>query len=442
MKRAYIVTLILAFISVLTGCGLGDSPEKAAQEWIEAFANLDGNKIADRTCAAQQANVQQAGLWSSVFNLFGQQTIGQEAKTDVSGLKFTTATSSGSAARVRVTGQVRVAILALSQTQNIDETWQMVQENGKWKWCGQVGASLPSAPSTVASVPSARPTVPDSGSSSSAKTKGQIAYRSALAGGISVMNIDGSNQRQLTDSDDGWPKWSPDGRLIAFTRRDGNTQIYLMNADGTNLRRLTNTQTSEGSPSWSPDGRFIAFTSDRNDPNPGKCSPKCISEIYVMNADGTNSRKLTNSLSFSASPAWSPDGRLIAFWSNRDRDIFDIYLINADGTNMRRLTQSTGDSVYPTWSPDGRYIAFVLSPRDGNDQIYVMNADGTSPRKLTNNPGFYSGTAWSPDGRYIAFSGLGSDGKDAIYLMNSDGTNTHILTKAPGPNDDPAWSPQ
>ncbi|MDE3089661.1 MAG: hypothetical protein KGJ80_09820, partial [Chloroflexota bacterium] len=117
MKRATFLLMAFALVGTLTACGLGDSPEKAAQEWVQAFANLDGNKIAERTCAAQQANVQQAGMWASVFNIFGQQQIGQQAKTDVSGLKFTTVSSSGNTANVRVTGQIRVAVLALSQTQ-------------------------------------------------------------------------------------------------------------------------------------------------------------------------------------------------------------------------------------------------------------------------------------------------------------------------------------
>jgi hypothetical protein len=89
MKRAILAVLILTLASTLAACGLGDSPEGAAKEWTQAMANLDGNKISERTCAAQQANVQQAGLWASVFNIFGQQTIGQQAKTDISDLKFT-----------------------------------------------------------------------------------------------------------------------------------------------------------------------------------------------------------------------------------------------------------------------------------------------------------------------------------------------------------------
>ena len=114
-----------------------DSPERAAQEWLQASVDLDGNKLMERTCAAQQENIQEAGMWASVFNIFGQQAIGVQAKTDLSGLKFSTTSSSGNTARVRVTGQIRVAVLALAQSQKVDETWRMVKEEGKWKWCGQ-----------------------------------------------------------------------------------------------------------------------------------------------------------------------------------------------------------------------------------------------------------------------------------------------------------------
>lgn len=157
MRSATLVVLTFALVSGLTACGLGDSPEKAAEEWVQAFANLDGNKINERTCAAQRPNVQQAGMWSSVFSIFSQQTIGQPSKTDISGLKFATVSNSGHSANVRVTGQIRVAVLALSQTQDIDETWGMVQEEGEWNWCGQVSPSAPSPrialPTQIVSAP-------------------------------------------------------------------------------------------------------------------------------------------------------------------------------------------------------------------------------------------------------------------------------------------------
>ncbi len=137
MKQLTLVVLTLVLASTVTACTLVDSPENAAREWLQAFGNLDGNKLAERTCAAQQANVQQAGMWTSAFAILGQMMIGQQGKTDVSSLNFTTVRSSGDTAYVRVTGQIRAAVLALATTQNVDETWRMVREDGKWKWCGQ-----------------------------------------------------------------------------------------------------------------------------------------------------------------------------------------------------------------------------------------------------------------------------------------------------------------
>lgn len=139
MKQLTLVLVTLALASTVASCTLIDSPENAAREWLQAFGNLDGNKIAERTCAAQQANVQQAGLWTSAITLIGQYLVGQglQGKTDVSSLNFTTVRSSSDVAYVRVTGQIRAAVLAFATTQNVDETWKMVREDGKWKWCGQ-----------------------------------------------------------------------------------------------------------------------------------------------------------------------------------------------------------------------------------------------------------------------------------------------------------------
>ena len=144
MKLTPFVLLNFVFAAALTDCGLWDAPDQTAQEWIQAFADHKGNKIADRTCLAQQANIQEAGPWSAAFNLFGRPAIDRQPQTDVSGLTFTTISGRGTTAIVRVTGRVSVAFLDLSQTQNIDETWRMVQESGKWKWCGESGTtSLP-----------------------------------------------------------------------------------------------------------------------------------------------------------------------------------------------------------------------------------------------------------------------------------------------------------
>jgi Tol biopolymer transport system component len=168
---------------------------------------------------------------------------------------------------------------------------------------------------------------------------------------ISVMNADGSQQTRLTNNpgDDLFPVWSPDGRQIAFVSdRDGNQEIYVMNADGTNQTRLTNNPGTDNAPVWSPDGRRIAFDSALDE------YPIWNWEIYVMNADGTNQTRLTNSPTYDSRPVWSPDGRQIAFDSGPAAwccEIYvrccEIYVMNADGSNQARLSDGTN----PVWSP-------------------------------------------------------------------------------------------
>ena len=232
------------------------------------------------------------------------------------------------------------------------------------------------------------------------------------------------------DAWDASPAWSPDGRRIAFASdRDGNTEVYVMNADGSGVTRLTVNDAVDSSPSWSPDGRRIAFVSTRD----GNW------EIYVMNADGSGVTRLTDNDAYDWSPAWSPDGRRIAFQSKRDGN-FEIYVMNADGSGLTRLTYNGADDLTPSWSPDGRRIAFASGGRARLD-IYVMNASGVT--RLTDN---YGGTpAWSPDGRRIAFTSR-RDGNPEIYVMNADGSGVTRLTYNDARdlflNDSfPAWSP-
>jgi serine/threonine-protein kinase len=242
---------------------------------------------------------------------------------------------------------------------------------------------------------------------------------------IYVMNPDGTDQQRLTHHDgiDNQPAWSPDGRRIAFSRMDGGgVDIFVMKADGTEPTRLTN-QTAAGlmahSPTWSPDGKRIAFQTFLRP------------DVYVINVDGTGLTNLTNQPRADASPDWSPDGRKIAFTSNRDGRQ-DIYVMNADGTDPVRLTlNAKADTTprwnpRPDWSPDGRKIAFA-SDRDGDPEIYVMNADGTEVTRLTFNPGEDASPSWSPDGRRIVFQRRVL-GHLQVFVMNADGSQVTRLT--------------
>jgi dipeptidyl aminopeptidase/acylaminoacyl peptidase len=209
---------------------------------------------------------------------------------------------------------------------------------------------------------------------------------------IYVMNEDGTNPIDLTNNaaSDTSPAWSGDGQKLAFTSdRNGtfNLEIYSMNADGSAQTRLTNTADSvlDTGAAWSPDGQKIAFTTTR-DGN---------SEIYVMDANGANQTDLTNNPATDSGADWSPDGQKVAFASRRDGNA-EIYVMNADGSNPTRLTTNSTSDFSPAWSPDGQKIAF-RSNRDGNGyEIYVMNADGSAQTRLTSNTWLDTDPDWQP----------------------------------------------
>jgi hypothetical protein len=166
---------------------------------------------------------------------------------------------------------------------------------------------------------------------------------------------------------------------IAFeTNQDGNYEIYVVQPDGSGRTRLTNVAAAlDVDPSWSPDGRELAFESDRDKQGP--------SEIYAMGADGSNPRRLTTNPANDRGPQWSPLGRQIVFESNRDGNS-ELYAMNADGSGQTRLTTDPARDADPAWAPDGRRLVFV-SDRDGNPELYLMAPDGTAQTRITNDPG-------------------------------------------------------
>ena len=269
---------------------------------------------------------------------------------------------------------------------------------------------------------------------------------------IYVMDINGGNQQNLSNNrhDDFQPSWSPDGKRIAFVSdRDGHVidgrttnEIYVMDVDGKNQLNLTNDPNDDRSPSWSPDGKRIAYASKRDD---GHEHPH--REIYVMDADGKNQQRLTNNHDNDQFPSWSPGGKRIVFSSVKEGHFIgevkitdEIYVMDADGGNQQRLTENRKNDWFPSWSPDGKRIAFA-SDRKGdlqNFEIYVMDANGGNQQRLTENRKNDWFPSWSPDGKRIVFHS-NRDGNYEIYVMDADGKNQQRLTNNSNNDVSPAW---
>jgi TolB protein len=209
---------------------------------------------------------------------------------------------------------------------------------------------------------------------------------------VYVMNVDGSGQHMLSPIEGGPSAWSPDGREITFGCSDGFF-ICVVDADGGNLRQLALPSLwNGGEPAWSPDGRRIAFV--------GSKAGGGLPAIYVMNADGSQLRRLAR---HALRPTWSPDGRQMAF---ADSGQAVICVMNADGSGRHPLYREHAIGDAPAWSPDGRAIAFVRAYGPARlDQIYVMNVNGRNQRRVTSSHG--DDPAWSPDSRKIAYTNGG-----------------------------------
>jgi len=268
---------------------------------------------------------------------------------------------------------------------------------------------------------------------------------------IYVMNADGSEPTRLTNhpAADTYPAWSPLGDRIAYVSdrdgekgADGNGEIYLISPDGTDLTRLTDNDVTDSSPRWTPDGKQLVYHSTRET---GRAS-------FIMNADGTDVRRIVPEDWVAISPSASPDGTMVVverdagtdwdFEANESARRAQIWIVDLDGSGERQITDTDAYNGFPAWSPDGRQIAFDSNPSPGQPSadIWAVHVDGTGLTNLTRASGYNEFAAWSPDGTKIAFVSS-RDGDEEIYVMNADGSNPTRLTDSPGSDWVPSWSP-
>ncbi|MFC1942916.1 hypothetical protein ACFLWU_06870 [Chloroflexota bacterium] len=219
------------------------------------------------------------------------------------------------------------------------------------------------------------------------------------------------------------------GKIAFVSNRDGNKEIYVINTDGSGIRRLTNNNSyNDIFPVLSPDGKKIAFIF---------VSYLGTSGLFLMNTDGGEKVKSTDNLTDYGDLEWSPDGTKILFIGRQDKKADGIYTINADGSGLRKLTNGGGSGWAPTWSPDGTKIAFTMGPGlsdmmpPGTTTIWVMNSDGSNqvPIKKYSGPiGYAAYPDWSPDGEKLVFV-TSIDGILQTCVMNADGSDQVNLSK-------------
>jgi len=217
---------------------------------------------------------------------------------------------------------------------------------------------------------------------------------------------------------------------IAFTSdRSGAKEIWMMDYDGQNQRRITGHRSTSMSPSFNPAGDTLAYTSFFNGP-PG---------IYLADLESGRKRPLVTSGSLNTSPSFSPDGRRVAFARSLDGNVEIFVADTAGGGNLRRLTHSNAIDTNPAWSPKGGEIAFTSS-RGGNPHIYLMDAEGANQRRLTFDGTYNDGVAWSPEGDLIVYTSR-RDGRFQVTVTNVVTLASRVITSGPGEKESPAFSP-
>jgi TolB protein len=222
------------------------------------------------------------------------------------------------------------------------------------------------------------------------------------------------------------------GTLVFTMRHEGNTDLYLLSQNSGNLLRLTYDPDADRDPAWSPDGRYIAFASHR----------ARNWDLYLMDLDSGTVLRLTRTPHFEASPSWSPDGRWLAYEAYQDGNL-DIYILNVESGERHRLTTDVMPEYSPAWSPNGRHIAFTAY-QDDNQDLYVISLDDGSIANLTQTPNQNEDHAtWSPEGDYLAYSS-GVPGDETIWripFVTETDTTGRLRPFLFGVGGQPVWSP-
>ena len=225
--------------------------------------------------------------------------------------------------------------------------------------------------------------------------------------------------------------------LAFVSTRDGDYAIFEMNADGGGQRRLTPRESIGASssarlffqvePAWSPDASQIAFSSARSG----------TLDLFIMDADGTGTRRLTSGKPDDSHPTWSSDGTRLAF----ERD-GDIYVIGAAGSGLRRISDTTVEEREPSWSPDGTVIAYVRrTPGTAARELWVMRPDGSERRALTSQDATVATPSWAPDSTRAVFASNKDDGIYALFTIGVDGKGLRSVAPTASDNFEPSWSP-
>ncbi len=267
------------------------------------------------------------------------------------------------------------------------------------------------------------------------------------------IKVDGTDRKNLTNNENlnvryMSPKYSPDGKSIAFCRVEGisglseKAEVFTMDRNGENTQKITTSIMFQGKtnvsdsiqecyPNWSPDGSKLVVSSNRD-------TLKIDDEIYIIDLKTYEGEKITEAKGSNSNPTWSPDGKKICFMSNRYGD-WDLFIENLEDNKLFQLTSSKATERFPSWSPDGEKIVFH-SDIDGNIEIYTVNVDGSDLIRLTTNPAVDTTASWSKDGKWLVFHS-DRDGDEEIFIMRADGSDEQKITNNSLSDWTASWAP-